>query len=113
MVRHFLRATRRSLACTIVIAAVVGCASSHDKTGALAAGETSGGHRIYLPDQIEWKDSPPTLPGVRMAVLDGNPTKPGPFCMRLKLPDGYKVMPHWHPMTERVTVLTGTLMLGF
>ena len=27
-------------------------------------------------------------------------------------PDGYKVMPHWHPNFERVTIIKGTLHLG-
>jgi hypothetical protein len=71
-------------------------------------------HRIYRPDDIQWKDAPDSLPpGAKMAILDGDPAKEGPFCMRLKFPDGYRVMPHWHPRTERVTVIYGTLNLGF
>lgn len=32
---------------------------------------------------------------------------------RAKLPDGYSVPPHWHPMDENVTVISGVFMLGF
>jgi quercetin dioxygenase-like cupin family protein len=32
--------------------------------------------------------------------------------MRLKLPDGYKIMPHTHPKVEHVTVISGTFNLG-
>ena len=32
--------------------------------------------------------------------------------MRLKFPDGYKIMPHWHPNVERVTVISGTIGIG-
>ena len=32
--------------------------------------------------------------------------------MRLKMPDGYRVPPHWHAKQERVTVLSGVLNLG-
>ena len=32
--------------------------------------------------------------------------------MRLKVPAGYKIMPHTHPAAERVTVLEGTFHLG-
>ena len=32
---------------------------------------------------------------------------------RVKLPDGYSVPPHWHPMDENVTVLKGVFALGF
>src|SRR5438045_1236260 len=87
-----------ALSLLTILVTASGC-NSHK---GMAAGESAGEHRIYLPDQIKWTDSPPSLPGVKMAVLDGDPTKPGPFCMRLRLPDGYRVMPHWHPMTERV-----------
>jgi hypothetical protein len=47
-----------------------------------------------------------------MAVLAGDPSKDGLFIVRLKLPAGYKVMPHWHPTNEHVTVLKGTFALG-
>jgi quercetin dioxygenase-like cupin family protein len=46
------------------------------------------------------------------AVLEGDPAKPGPFLVRLKFPDGYRIAPHTHPKTERVTVLSGTFHLG-
>ncbi|HUO05463.1 MAG TPA: cupin domain-containing protein [Candidatus Binataceae bacterium] len=68
---------------------------------------------LYQPDQIVWQDGPPSLlPGAKMAILEGDPSKPGFFTMRLKMPDGYKVYPHWHPMTERLTVISGTVNLG-
>ncbi len=46
-------------------------------------------------------------------VLDGDPFKEGEaYTLRLKMPDGYKVPPHWHPTDENVTVLSGTLGAG-
>ncbi|HXW15827.1 MAG TPA: cupin domain-containing protein [Terriglobia bacterium] len=63
---------------------------------------------IVTPDKINWGDAPPVLnPGARMAVLSGNPNGPGEYVIRLKMPDGYKVMPHWHPTQENVTVVSG------
>lgn len=47
-----------------------------------------------------------------MAVLEGDPSREGPFVLRIKLPDGFRVMPHTHPKDERVTVISGTLYLG-
>jgi len=68
---------------------------------------------FYAPETIEWKAGPPSLPaGARMAVLEGDPTKDGPFVMRLQFPDGYHVAPHTHPKTERVTVISGALYLA-
>jgi quercetin dioxygenase-like cupin family protein len=34
------------------------------------------------------------------------------FTLRIKLPDGFEIAPHWHPNVERVTVLSGTFHLG-
>lgn len=78
------------------------------------ASQTEQGHVMVTADQIKWGPAPPALPpGAQMAVLDGDPTKAGaPFSIRAKLPDGYKVPPHWHPTDENVLVLQGTLMMG-
>jgi hypothetical protein len=68
---------------------------------------------VVTPDDIRWVDGPASLPpGAKMVVLDGDPARPGPFAMRVKMPDGMKIMPHTHPKDEHVTVLGGTLYLG-
>jgi hypothetical protein len=47
------------------------------------------------PGSIKWGDAPPSLPkGAKLAVLYGDPSKGGPFCMRLMAPAGYKIPPH-------------------
>jgi quercetin dioxygenase-like cupin family protein len=52
--------------------------------------------------------------GAQFAKLVGDPSKPGePYVFRVKLPDGYSVRPHWHPMDENVTVIQGVFTLGF
>lgn len=61
---------------------------------------------------IKWAPAPPQLPkGAEIGVLYGDPTKAGPFTIRIKMPDGYKVAPHWHSQDEQLTVLGGTLNL--
>jgi anti-sigma factor ChrR (cupin superfamily) len=45
-------------------------------------------------------------------VLDGDPSKPGFFTLRLKFPDGYKVPAHWHPTVENIVVVQGTFRAG-
>jgi quercetin dioxygenase-like cupin family protein len=68
---------------------------------------------FYAQETIEWKPGPASLPaGAKMAVLEGDPTKEGPFVMRLQAPDGYHIAPHTHPKTERVTVISGTMLLA-
>ncbi|HEY2171475.1 MAG TPA: cupin domain-containing protein [Candidatus Angelobacter sp.] len=68
---------------------------------------------VVTPDKIQWGTAPPVFPaGAQFAVLAGDPGKPGPFIVRLKLPDGYRIMPHWHPTAENVTVISGEFHVG-
>ncbi len=63
-------------------------------------------------DEIKWGDAPPALPkGAQLAVLYGDPSKKGMFTMRLKMPDGYKIPPHWHTQDEQLTIVSGTFVL--
>jgi quercetin dioxygenase-like cupin family protein len=67
----------------------------------------------FTPEAVSWGPAPAGLPaGAQAAKLEGDPAKAGYFAIRLKAPVGYKVMPHTHPGSERVTVIEGTLYLG-
>src|SRR5438874_1841789 len=64
---------------------------------------------VYAPAEIKWQAGPASIPpGAKLALLEGDPTKDGPFVMRLKLPDGYRIPPHTHAKPERLTVISGT-----
>src|ERR1051326_1405607 len=68
---------------------------------------------IIQADSLKWTAAPPFLmKGAQMAVLFGDPAKPGPFAIRMKFPAGYKVPPHTHPTDENLTVLSGTIHVG-
>jgi ChrR-like protein with cupin domain len=74
---------------------------------------SDAGHVLVKADALKWIDGPPGLPaGAKIAVIAGDPSKPGPYVLRARMPDGYKIPPHWHPTTENVTVLSGTLHMG-
>src|SRR5215470_11696624 len=68
----------------------------------------------FTPDQIPFSPVPPFLnPGAQLAVLEGDPTaSSGEYTVRLKMPDGYRIAPHFHPLRENVTVISGTFKLG-
>ncbi|HET9252174.1 MAG TPA: cupin domain-containing protein [Candidatus Eisenbacteria bacterium] len=73
----------------------------------------AGQHRTYTPADLKWSDPPPGLPkGAKVAVLQGDPSAPGAFTMRVTLPAGYRVAPHHHPADENLTVLSGELYMG-
>ena len=68
---------------------------------------------IYSSAEVTWKAGPAFLAaGAKFAVLEGDPAKEGPFVMRIWLPNGFRVQPHWHPTREHVTVISGTFNLG-
>ncbi len=70
-------------------------------------------HVVVPADAVQWAPAPPQLPpGAQIAVLDGNPTMKGLVTLRLKFPANYAVPPHWHSMTESVTVLSGALHIA-
>jgi quercetin dioxygenase-like cupin family protein len=81
--------------------------------GPAAAHKETADIELFAPDKIKWQEGPPSLPkGAMISVLEGDPSKEGPFVFRVKLPDGYRVAPHTHPKTERVTVISGTFNIG-
>jgi hypothetical protein len=68
---------------------------------------------LFTADKLDWKEGPKSIPpGAKLAVLEGDPAKEGPFVMRLRLPDGYTIPPHTHPKTERLTVISGTFNIA-
>src|SRR5437763_521494 len=93
---------------------LVGLALPFIPGGARAvAGEKEMELQIYEPVRIKWQTGPPSIPaGAMLAVLEGDPGKPGPFVMRLRLPRGYQIPPHTHPQPERLTVISGTFHIG-
>src|ERR1043166_8698681 len=102
----FRSTTLFALAAAVVLVSRVPAPSAgHDDKKEMAA--------LHRPDGLKWQDGPPSLPpGAKFVVLEGAPTKPGPFVFRVKVPDGYKIPPHTHPKSERVTVISGTFNLG-
>lgn len=70
-------------------------------------------HVLLTPEDIKFAPAPPFLPaGMTMAVLSGDPSQPGPFTARSKMPAGYRIPPHWHPTAEHLTVVSGQVALG-
>jgi quercetin dioxygenase-like cupin family protein len=62
---------------------------------------------------LRWGAPPPVFPrGARMAVVSGDPNKSGPFTVQLRMPDGYRIAPHFHPTDEHVAVKSGTFLVG-
>ena len=77
------------------------------------AQQPKSSHVLMPADQIKWGAAPPTLEkSASLAVLSGDPGKTGLFVIRLRMPAGYVIAPHWHPTDEHVTVISGTFAVG-
>jgi hypothetical protein len=122
---------RRLVVLLLMGGSVAGCAARTHKAEASASGVKASGvavaeaaaieavsieavspHAVVPPNAIKWVPFPLGGPGVRAAVLSGDVDKPGPFVLRIKSPAGSKVLPHWHPSDEHLTVISGTFALG-
>ncbi len=80
---------------------------------AIAQDATTDGHIMSAPKDLKWGDPPPVFEkGATMSVVSGDPGKEGLYVVRLKMPAGYRINPHWHPTDEHVTVISGTFSLG-
>ena len=84
----------------------------------LVSGLAGGVHAADMPaplqaSEMKWGPAPPVLPaGAQFLVLTGDPASKGLVTMRMKLPAGYVIPPHWHPTDELVTVISGSMALG-
>ena len=68
---------------------------------------------VVTADGVKWGAAPPVLPkGAQFAVIAGDPSKDGPYVVRLKMPANYRIPAHNHPTAENVTVLSGKFHLG-
>lgn len=97
---------------TVVVAGLVGTALSGAPGGREQAPNRPGGVLLIKPGDVQWTDYP-NRPGVKLAMLEGDLTKPGPFLMRVKFPANYKLAPHTHPGIEHTIVLSGALRVGY
>ena len=68
--------------------------------------------KAILPEDIEWRPFPAFPPAARLAVLVGDPTQPGPYVVRVKVPAGVRLMPHSHPEDRIYTVMSGVFYIG-
>jgi quercetin dioxygenase-like cupin family protein len=78
-------------------------------------GDHQPGQAVFksiLSEDVDWKPFPAFPPSARLAVLVGEPSKPGPYMTRVKCPSGVKLMPHKHPEDRIYTVISGVFYIG-
>lgn len=83
--------------------------------GGRGAAAQDAGPMVLVPGEaaVPWQAAPLDLPkGSQIAVLAGDPGKPGPFVLRVKFPPDTVVAPHRHATAENLTVLSGDIYHG-
>jgi quercetin dioxygenase-like cupin family protein len=68
--------------------------------------------KAILPEDIDWKPFAAFPPSARLGVIVGQPSDPGLYTIRVKVPHGVKLMPHRHPEDRIYTVISGLFYIG-
>ena len=104
---------KRNLCLVLVIVAGMWGMRQMSSTAVLAASAAME-KNAFTPDAVPYGPAPAFVaPGAQLAVLEGDPmASSGDYTIRLKMPDGYRIAPHWHPKRENVTIISGTLKVG-
>ncbi len=102
---------KRTLKLTFAVASMF---TSAGLAFSIAAHDQAHQQNAFTSDTIPWGPAPPMVrSGAQFAVLEGDPTaSSGDFTIRLRMPDGFRIAPHWHPNRENVTIVSGTLKVG-
>lgn len=73
---------------------------------------TLKGFNSIHSENIVWNSFPAFPEKVKLAILVGDPNKSEPFLIRVKVPNGEKIMPHKHPENRIYTVISGVFYIG-
>jgi quercetin dioxygenase-like cupin family protein len=68
--------------------------------------------KAVLPEALDWRPFSAFPPEARLAIVVGCPTEPGLYVIRVKVPNGVKLMPHRHPENRIYTVISGVFYVG-
>lgn len=72
------------------------------------AQDQSPAYSRIMPADLKWSPISSMPKGTQIAVLYGNPAKPGLFTLRLKIPANSKVPVHFNPDERVRTIISGT-----
>jgi quercetin dioxygenase-like cupin family protein len=76
-----------------------------------SAEKNKAGFVRVAPEEVVWTERP-GYDGVKFAVIQGDPSKPGVYVIRAKFSPGAMTKPHWHPEDRYVIVVSGTWYTG-
>jgi len=66
--------------------------------------------RVHDVDSLSWM--PAAVPGLELAVVDGNPQGPGPYTVAMRYKAGITTPLHTHPADMSLVVIRGQFFVG-
>ena len=88
-----------------------GAAADQSRTDTMSSASTASADTASSGG-LTWGPAPPAPPREPEWRSSRYPTKAGPFTIRIDMPPDYAVRPHYHPTSEQLSVLEGTLHVG-
>jgi hypothetical protein len=74
-----------------------------------AAQEAGSGMTTIVPGDKQWEKNKAMPYGMKIMYLYGDPSKPGLYVFRIRVPTGYKIPPVKYPDDRVTTVLKGIM----
>ena len=68
--------------------------------------------RVIHSEDVNWKAFPAFPAEVRLAILVGDPMQTGPYVIRVRVPNGVRLMPHRHAEDRIYSVISGVFYIG-
>jgi hypothetical protein len=81
-------------------------------TPAALAQDSGSGMTTIIPTDKQWEKNKVMPYGMKVLNIYGDPSKPGPYMFRLRVPTGYKWPPLKYPDERVTTIIKGTLWAG-
>ena len=99
---------------TRAIYGLIALAAALQTSGTVAFGQADArGFVRITPEQVKWVDDPASGAfGIQRATIQGDPSKPGIYVIRIKFPRGVMSLPHYHKEDRHAVVLQGTWYTG-
>jgi anti-sigma factor ChrR (cupin superfamily) len=101
------RQSVRILVLTAIVGSGLGTVAWAQANGPAAPAEAP---RVLAAEDIDWVEDP-RLPGVRSAVLWGDPDSGMEHALLRRFPAGYAPPRHSHPSTESVVMIAGHIVV--
>ncbi|HEX6623210.1 MAG TPA: cupin domain-containing protein [Pyrinomonadaceae bacterium] len=108
------RTGRLAAAITLLWLPSLGAVAARAQEPSAPAAATLKSHIMLTPEEVKWGECPPALPaGAKCAAIEGDLGAANAlFGYRVKMPDNYRIPPHFHPADEHVVVLSGVFNMG-